>query len=120
MQTQRLQSLASPGHVEQLLDSYVTMSNVVPPTAARRRDWAGLPVDLRHLAARAAADGCACLAWSEGEATWLFAASIAMERSREFGRPVLEILVYDSITRARRCIVAARLPDGAWRDCVEA
>lgn len=120
MQTQRLQSLASPRHVEHLLDSYVTMSGAVPQTAARRRDWAGLPFDLRLVAARAAADGCACLAWSDGDVTWLFAASIAMERSREFGRPVLEILAYDSIRQTRSCIVAARLPDGAWRNCVDA
>lgn len=119
MQTQRLQTLVSPAHVEQLLDSYVTLSRAVPPTAVKRRDWASLPVDMRHVAARAVADGCACLAWSDGDAIWIFAASIAMERSREFGRPVLEVLAYDSVRQSRSCVVAARLPDGNWRDCVD-
>ncbi|MCM2312221.1 MAG: hypothetical protein NDI84_12545 [Steroidobacteraceae bacterium] len=119
MQTQRLQTLVSPAHVEQLLDSYVTLSRAVPPTAVKQRDWASLPADIRHVAARAFADGCACLAWSDGDATWVFSASLALERSREFGRPVLEVQSYDTIRQSRTCVAASRLPDGAWRDCVD-
>jgi hypothetical protein len=110
----------NPAHVEQLLDSYVTQSKAVPPTAGKRRDWTGLPAEIRHVAARAVADGCACLAWSDGDDHWIFAASLALERSREFGRPVLEVLAFDSIRQSRTCTVAARLADGAWRDCVDA
>lgn len=114
MQTQRLATLTNPTEVEHLLDSYVGGSGTLPRAARKRDDWKGLPAELRHFAAQAISDGYVCSVWTDGEQTWFFAGSLALERAREVGRPVLEVHRFDGAVSARQSVVAARLPDGSW------
>lgn len=118
MQTQRLASLANPAHVEQLLDAYVSASGQLPACARKRRGWDGLPVDLRHFAAQAVTDGYVCSVWTDGESNWFFAGCLALDRAREFGRPVLEVHRFDDHDHGRHCVIAERLPDGSWSHCM--
>jgi hypothetical protein len=117
MQTQRLATLISPAHVEQLLDSYVSESGTLPSHARKRVGWEGLPADLRHFAAQAISDGYVCSVWTDGESNWFFAASLVLDRAREIGRPVLEVHRCDDVPHARNSVLAARLPDGSWCHC---
>jgi hypothetical protein len=117
MQTQRLTTLINPSHVEQLLDSYVSESGVLPSDARKRVGWDNLPVELRHFAAQAVVDGYVCSVWTDGDSNWFFAGSLALERAREVGRPVLEVLRCDDIRHARASCFVARLPDGSWSQC---
>ena len=117
MQTQRLATLVHPTHVEQCLDSYVSESGTLPSYARKRVGWQDLPAELRHFAAQAVADGYVCSVWTDGDSNWFFAGSLALDRAREVGRPVLEVHRCDDIRNARNRVLATRLPDGTWCHC---
>lgn len=119
METQRLTSLVHPAHVQQLLDSYVVALGNLPAHAQKRTCWEDLPREWRHFAAQATADGYACTVWTDGERDWLFAGGLALDRAREFGRPVLEVHGFDSARNLRVSVHAERLPDGSWCHCLD-
>jgi hypothetical protein len=114
MQTQRLQTLASPANTEHLLDSYIIRSRKVPETATKRVDVASVPRDLRISAARAIAAGSVCSVWCEEGNKWLFIASQSLQRAREFGRPAHEIQCRNSTEDGSVYFMAVQLPDGSW------
>ena len=119
MQTQRLASLVTTAHIEQLLDSYVSGSGILPADAHKRPGCAGLPAELKYIAVHAIADGYVCSLWTDGARHWFFAGSLALDRAREIGRPVLEVHRFDDVRCARHTVLAARRPDGSWCHCTD-
>jgi hypothetical protein len=59
----------------------------------------------------------AWLAWSEGAAMWFVAGTTSMEMSRERGRPVLQLLVYDQEGALGEALTCVQTAANTWERC---
>jgi len=69
---------------------------MVPPDAVRLTTLSELTIPLRRQArTNALAESAVWLAWSDADAIWFVTGTISLELSRERGRPVLQMRVYN-------------------------
>jgi len=115
MQTVQLRTLVDPKQAQQLLDSYIIRSALLPQAARKQVDLVRLPLALQEQADQATERGQVWSAWSCSPAAWLFVGELNLSRSRERRLPVLEIEIYDYDRRTRNRITAMRGRDGAWQ-----
>jgi hypothetical protein len=83
-----------PSQVEELLESYISQSEVVPKGAYRIRELGSVPQEVRRPLIQAAREGQTWSCRAHGLHTWLFTCNMSRPLSRERGAPVLQIRVY--------------------------
>lgn len=95
MQTMRLKSIQIPGETLGLLASFA--SSIMGPSGMVRSipTLGELPPRLRNRVGHGSGQQYVWYAWTEGDRVRLITGALAMESSRERGRPVLEVHIYD-------------------------
>jgi len=83
-----------PSKVGELLDSYVSQSEVVPKGSYQIRQPGSLPVEVRKVLTQAIKEGQTWACWAHGLHTWLFTCNMSGSLSRERGAPVLQVSLY--------------------------
>jgi hypothetical protein len=119
METIRLRGLQKPSHCEQLVDACVRARLMVPASAVRT-PLSELSIPLRVLAKRSSSLGdssSAWLAWSEGASMWFVAGTTSLEMSRERGRPVLQLRVYDQEGALDEAVTCVQTAANTWERC---
>jgi hypothetical protein len=118
MDTGRLRGIQKPSHCEQLVDACVRGRRMVPSSAVRTT-LAELSIPLRVLAQRNSSlgDSTAWLAWSEGAVMWFVAGTTSLEMSRERGRPVLQLRVYDQQGALDEALTCVQTVTNSWERC---
>jgi hypothetical protein len=119
METIRLRGLQKPSHCEQLVDACVRARRMVPAGAVRTT-LSELSIPLRVLAKRNSSLGdssTAWLAWSEGASMWFIAGTTSLEMSRERGRPVLQLRVYDQGGALDEAVTCVQTAANTWERC---
>jgi len=99
----RLRKIQHPSKVEELLESYISQSEVVPRGSYRIREPGSVPRNVRKVLTQAVKEGQSWSCRAHGLHTWLFTCNISGFLSRERGAPVLQVNVYGD--------------DGGLRDC---
>ena len=91
-----------PSKVGELLESYISQSDVVPKGSYQIRQPDSVPRDVRKVLTQAVKQGETWSCWAHGLHTWLFTCDMCRPLSSERGAPVLQVNLYGS--------------DGALRD----
>ena len=95
-ETLSLRTIQKPNLCEQSVDACVRSRKMVPHDAIRLTSVSELTTPLRQLACTdALAESAVWRAWSDASAIWFVTGTISLELSRERGRPVLQMRVYD-------------------------
>ena len=87
---------------------------MVPQDAARLNSLSELSIPLRRLARADALGEAVWLAWSKNEVTWFVAGTIGLALSRERGRPVLKMKVYDREGRLEEALTCVQTRGDVW------
>jgi hypothetical protein len=108
METVKLRNLQQPSDVEQLLETYIAGSGLLPGGAYRVLQRADVPRELRRIQALATRTGQSWSCWTHKFHTWLFTAEMSLPLSRERGIPVLQVSQWsdDGILQASGCWMA--------------
>lgn len=80
--------------VGELLESYISQSDVVPRGSYQLHEAYSLPPDVRRVLTHAVKEKQTWSCWAHGSHVWLFTCSMLGSRSRECGAPVLQVNVY--------------------------
>ena len=83
-----------PSKLVELLESYVSQSDVVPKGAYRIRQSGSVPQEVRKVLTQAVKEGQTWACWAHGLHTWLFTCNMSRPLSRERAAPVLHVSVY--------------------------
>ena len=118
MQTVRLRSIQKPNHCEELVDACVRARKMVPQGAVRMTSLADLPIPLRRLVRKnALPESSVWLAWSDAGAMWFVAGTTSLELSRERGRPVLQLRVYNEEGSLDEALTCVQTRSNNWERC---
>jgi hypothetical protein len=100
--------------LEELLESYISQSEVVPRGAYRIREPDSVPRNMRKPLIQAAKEGQTWSCRAYGLHTWLFTCNMSRPLSRERGAPVLQVSLYGDDGGLREC--GTWMPDqnGKW------
>lgn len=90
----RLLSLRHLSKVAELLESYISQSEVVPKGSYQIRKSESVPPEVRKTLARAVKAGQTWACRAHGRHTWLFTCHMCAPPSHERGGPALEVSVY--------------------------
>ena len=90
----RLLSLRHLSKVAELLESYISQSEVVPKGCYPIRKSESVPPEVRKTLARAVKAGETWACRAHGRHTWLFTCHMCAPPSPERGGPALEVSVY--------------------------
>ena len=80
--------------VEELLESFVSQSSLVPKGCYQIRRSGSVPQEVRKVLTQAVKQGQTWSCWAHGLHTWLFTCDMCHPLSRERGAPVLQVSVY--------------------------
>jgi hypothetical protein len=100
--------------IGELLESYISQSDVVPKGSYQLHDPGSVPRDVRQVLTQAVKEGQTWSCWAHGAHIWLFTCNVSGPLSREYGTPVLRVSVYGDHGELRDC--GAWMPDqqGKW------
>lgn len=103
-----------PSRVEELLESYISQSELVPKGSYQIREVGSVPRDVRKSLLQAVKEGQTWSCRAHGPHIWLFTCNISRPLSRECGTPVLQVRLYGDDGGLRDC--GAWMPDqrGKW------
>ena len=90
----------------ELLESYISQSDVVPSGSYRIHEPSSVPREVRKALTQAVKEGQTWSCWAYGRHTWLFTCNMSRSLSRERGAPVLQVSLYGDDGGLRDC--------GAW------
>jgi len=93
--------------VSELLESYISQSNVVPTGSYQIHAPSSVPREVRKVLNQAVKEGQTWSCWAHGSHTWLFTCNMSRLLSREHGTPVLQVSLYGDDGGLRDC--------GTWR-----
>jgi len=98
----------------ELLESYISQSDVLPPGSYQIHKPNSVPHDVRQILTQAVKQGQTWSCWAHGGHIWLFTCHMSDRLSRESAAPVLEVKVYGNHGQLRAC--GAWMPDqhGKW------
>lgn len=120
METMRLRTIRQPGEVGRLLDSLLShLLRRSSESLHRISDARQLPLALQLAVRRAKGEGLTWCAWASSTEYMLFAAEMCLDRSREFGRPVLVVNVYDNAGRLHSSSAWLHGRDESWQRCAQ-
>ena len=117
METKRLRSIQTRQHTEDLVESCVRAQQMVPQRAYRVIAMPELSGPLRRLVRLIEREGSVWLAWADGGQMWLIAAEQSLELSRERGRPVLQMRVYDAQGDSQEAVTCVQTRGNLWERC---
>jgi len=120
MDTHRLRKLQQPSEVEKLLESYVSLADLLPQGSYQIRDRREVPKELRAVLNLAIKSGRAWSCWSHTSRTWLFTCELSLPLSRERGAPVLQVDLYGDdggLKDSGTWILVG--PERRWRRCAD-
>jgi hypothetical protein len=80
--------------VGELLESYVSQSDLVPKGSYQIRQTGSVPREVRKALTQAVKEGQTWSCWAHGLHTWLFTCNVSRPLSRERGAPVLQVSLY--------------------------
>lgn len=83
-----------PSKVGELLESYISQSDVVPRGSYQIREPGSVPREVRKVLTQAVKEGQTWSCWAHGLHTWLFTCAMSRPLSRVRGAPVLQVSVY--------------------------
>ena len=114
MELVRLRKSQHPSGVQELLESYISQSEVVPKGSYRIREPGSVPREARKVLTQAVKAGQTWACRAHGLHVWLFTCNISRPLSRECGAPVLNVSLYGDDGRLRDC--GTWIPDhhGKW------
>jgi hypothetical protein len=92
--------------VGELLESYISQSDVVPSGSYQIHEPSSVPREVRKVLTQAVKEGQTWSCWAHGGHTWLFTCNMSRPLSRERGAPVLQVSLYGDDGGLRDC--------GAW------
>jgi hypothetical protein len=77
-----------------------------------------LSIPLRRLARQnALLESFVWLAWGDVGATWFVTGTTSLELSRERGRPVLQLIVYNKDGALQEALTCVKTPANNWERC---
>jgi hypothetical protein len=118
METVRLRAIQKPNQAEELIESCVRGRQMVPHCANRMTALSELSIPLRRLARKSAlGQSSVWLAWADGDAMWFVAGTTSLELSRERGRPVLQLLVYNQNGALKEALTCVQTAAKSWERC---
>jgi len=94
MEMVRLRRIQRSSEVQELLESYISQSQVVPKGSYQIREPGSVPRDVRKVLTQAVKEGQTWSCRAHGLHTWLFTCNICGSLSRERGAPVLQVSLY--------------------------
>jgi len=94
MEMIRLRRVQRSSAVQELLESYISQSEVVPKGSYQIREPGSVPWEVRKVLTQAVKEGQTWSCRAHGLHTWLFTCNICRPLSRERGAPVLQVSVY--------------------------
>jgi hypothetical protein len=83
-----------PSKLEELLESYISQSDVVPKGSYQIRRPDSVPLEVRKVLTQAVKKGQTWSCWAHGLHTWLFTCNVSRPLSRKRGAPVLQVSRY--------------------------
>jgi hypothetical protein len=100
--------------VGELLESYISQSDVVPRGSYQLHEPNSVPVDVRRVLTHAVKEGRTWSCWAHGSHVWLFTCNMSGLLSRQCGAPVLRVNLYGDNGELRDC--GTWMPDqqGKW------
>jgi hypothetical protein len=100
--------------VGELLESYISQSDVVPSGSYQIHEPSSVPREVRKVLTQAVKEGQTWSCWAHGGHTWLFTCNMSRPLSRERGAPVLQVSLYGDDGGLRDC--GTWMPDqnGKW------
>jgi hypothetical protein len=117
LETQRLKTIQIPDRTLGLLESFATSVLNVPVGARRLNSIDELPKYLRRHVGVGPGKQYVWFAWSVGDRTSLLTGALSLERSREHGRPVLEVRTYDPDGLLDEAAIWVRTGIDHWARC---
>jgi hypothetical protein len=117
METQRLKLVQVPNQVLYLLESFACDNLGVAAGAYRLRALQELPSQLRRHVGDGPGQQHVWFAWRIDDRTYLITGAMSLERSRERGRPVLEIRSYDVDGSLIEFAIWVRTGFDRWERC---
>jgi hypothetical protein len=113
--TKRLRTIQKPNLCEQSVDACVRSRKMVPHDAIRVTSLSELTTPLRQQArTNALTESAVWLAWSDDGAIWFVTGTISLELSRERGRPVLQMRVYNRDGALEEALTCMHTTADAW------
>ncbi len=80
--------------MSELLESYISQSDVVPKGSYQIRQPGSMPREVRRILTQAVREGQTWSCWAHGLHTWLFTCNASRQVSSKCGTPVLQVSVY--------------------------
>jgi hypothetical protein len=117
LETARLRSIQHPHRSRVLLASFVLRDGVVPVRAHRVTLPQELTPALQRLSDTRHGAEHVWIAFADCHRIWFFTATPSLELSRERGRPVLEIRLYDELGDLLESACWVYTRDGEWERC---
>lgn len=118
MQTVRLRSIQKPNQCEEMVEACVRGRKMVPRGAFRLTLLSELSIPLRRLARKnALPESSVWLAWGDADAMWFVAGTTNLELSRERGRPVLQLRVYNEEGTLDEALTCVQTHANNWERC---
>src|SRR5579864_695862 len=98
-----LRKIQHPSKVGELLESYISQSDLVPKGSYQIHRPGSVPQAVRDILTRAVKEGQTWSCWAHGLHTWLFTCNMSRPLTRERGAPVLQVSIYgdDGVLRDR-------------------
>jgi hypothetical protein len=115
--TQRLKAIQFPAGTLSLLESFAFTYMRAAPNARPLRTLDELPPRHRQRIGGGQDQQYLWYAWAEGERVRLITGALALERSRERGRPVLEARMYDENGLLEESGTWLRTSHDQWERC---
>jgi hypothetical protein len=114
-ETLRLRTIQKPNLCEQSVDACVRSRKMVPHDAVRLTSLSELTIPLRRLArTNALAESAVWLAWSDDGPIWFVTGTISLALSRERGRPVLQMRVYNRDGALEEALTCMHTTANVW------
>ncbi len=109
--------MQAPRRALGLLVSLVQRHGDLPLSAYRVNSAKELSPALRQMASAAPSGEYVWVAWQDGERIWFYTAALSLELSRERGRPILELWLYNERAELHEASTWLRNADESWRQC---
>jgi hypothetical protein len=117
MDTSKIFAFRHPSQAELLLESLLLAAGRLPTRARRVAYRSDLPAVLQRIAISARKRKARWVAWTRGEAIWLFTAEVTAVPSGPVERPALKICRYNARGKLTKCGVWVNRPSRGWRRC---
>jgi len=114
-ETKRLRTIQKPNLCEQSVNDCVRGRKMVPHDAIRLTSLSELTIPLRRLArTNALAESAVWLAWTDDGPIWFVTGTLSLELSRERGRPVLQMRVYNRDGALQEALTCMHTTADVW------